>query len=163
LHRVARSVAANMRRERLRRERREQEAQPAVMEDPAVDVSWRELQASLDEELQRLAERHRSPLILCYLDGQTRDEAPGRPGLTPAALRGGLERGRKLLGDRLNRRGLTLSAALTAAAVGEGVSQAALSPSLVLCLSKAATLFSSGESPAGGIVSAHVLTLAREA
>lgn len=145
LHRVASSVAANMRRERWRRARREQGIQPAVAQDPAADVSWRELQGALDEELQRLPERYRSPLILCYLDGRTRDEAAGRLGLTPAALHGRLERGRRLLGDRLTRRGLTLSAALTAAAVGEGVSQAALSPSIVLSLTKAATLLASGK------------------
>src|SRR5207244_1499445 len=113
-------------------------------------------------EIQRLPERYRAPLILCYLDHQTREDAAERLGLTSGALHGRLERGRRLLCDRLTQRGLALSGAFLAAALGEGVSQAALAPAVVLSLTKAATLFASGKPPAAGIISAHVLALARE-
>lgn len=163
LHRVASSVAANMKREQARRCRRERQVQPVMAQDPAADVSWREVQTALDEDLQRLPERYRAPLILCYLDRQTRDEAAEQLRLTPAALHGRLERGRKLLCERLTRRGMALSGTLLAAAVGEGVSQAALSPSVILSLTKAATLVASGKPSAVTTVPAHVLSLTREA
>ncbi|MFO0815798.1 MAG: sigma-70 family RNA polymerase sigma factor [Gemmatales bacterium] len=69
---------------------------------------------ALDEELARLAEPFRSPLILCYLQGRTRDEAAEQLGWTPTVLRGRLDRGRLLLKKRLQARGITFSAALLA-------------------------------------------------
>jgi RNA polymerase sigma factor (sigma-70 family) len=162
LHRVAGSVAANLRRERSRRWRRERAAPSRVPPDPAIEVNWREVQTALDEELQRLPERYRGPLILCYLDGQPRDEAARQLGLSLGALRGLLDRGRRLLCDRLTRRGLTLSAAFLAAALAENTAPAALSPLLVLALTRAALRFAFGKPLAGAAASTNVVSLAQE-
>src|SRR5262249_25943315 len=132
LHRVACSIAANLRRERSRRGRRERQAPPPTPRDPAAEVSWREVQAALDEEIQALPARYRDALILCYLAGQTRDDAARQLGVSVGCLHGRLERGRNLLRDRLTRRGLSLAAVLSAAAVGEGIVQAALPPPVVV-------------------------------
>ena len=78
--------------------------------DPLQPLLWQEVQAALDEELARLSESVRSPLVLCYLQGRTRDEAAHALGWTLATLKRRLERGRNLLRARLTRRGLTLSA-----------------------------------------------------
>ncbi len=88
---------------------------PAAMPspDPLVEVSWREVRQILDEELGRLPERYRLPLIMCYLEGQSRDEAAAQLGWSPGKVKGLLERGREHLRTRLIRRGLTLSAAGT--------------------------------------------------
>src|SRR5262245_28865836 len=61
--------------------------------DPANDVSWREVKGVLDEELGRLPEKYRAPLLLCYLEGLTQDEAAKRLGWRRAVLRGRLDRG----------------------------------------------------------------------
>jgi RNA polymerase sigma factor (sigma-70 family) len=84
----------------------------------APDISWREACAILHEELDRLADKHRLPLLLCYLDGKSRDEAAKQLGWSVGAVKGHLQRGRIRLRDRLARRGVTLSAGLLAAAVG---------------------------------------------
>src|SRR5262249_30201769 len=162
LHRVACSVAANLRRERSRRQRRERQVAPPAPRDPAAEMSWQEVRGALDDELRKLPERYRAPLVLGCLEGPTRDEAAGRLGLTPGAMRGRLERARRLLGARLRRRGLTLSAALVAAALGEGSGLAGLSPTFVLSSARAAVLFAGAEPAAGAAAPAHVLALARE-
>lgn len=162
LHGVACRVAANLKREQSRRSRREREARPSAPPDPAGEVSWREVQTALDEELQGLPERLRAPLILCYLEGRTRDEAARRLNLTAACLHGRLERGRKRLCDRLTRRGLTLSATFLAAAVGEGIAWAVPSPTSVLSAARVAALLAGGRPAAGGIIPARVLTLTQE-
>ena len=74
-------------------------------------MTGRELLAALDEELDRLPPRYREPLVLCYLEGLTRDEAATRLGVPPATLKTRLDRGRKRLGDALTKRGVALGRA----------------------------------------------------
>src|SRR5262249_40112515 len=80
-------------------------------------LTQRELETVLDEELNGLADRYRAPLLLCYLEGQTQDEAAALLGWSKASLRRRLERGRDLLRARLLRRGVTLSLGLLTAAL----------------------------------------------
>lgn len=113
-HRVAVRARANASRQR----RREVEAANCRREQSTSgDMSWREGVGLLHEELDRLPDTYRLPLLLCCLDGQTRDEAAQTLGCSIGALRGRLERGREMLRRRLLRRGLTLSGALLAALV----------------------------------------------
>src|SRR5208282_2428506 len=63
----------------------------------------------------KLPETYRLPLLLCYLDGRTRDEAAHQLGVKADVVRGRLERGRDKLRSRLTRRGVTLSAGLLSA------------------------------------------------
>jgi len=114
-HRLAVTISARARRRILiegrARERRREST-------PAPDISWPEACAILHEELDRLADKHRLPLLLCYLDGKSRDEAAKQLGWSVGALKGHLQRGRIRLRARLARRGVTLSAGLLAAAAG---------------------------------------------
>src|SRR3954452_23678176 len=74
--------------------------------DPAAGLEWRDVCEALDEELQRLPERLRSPLVLCYLSGLTRDEAAQQLGWSVGTLKRRLEEGRNALRVRLVRRGI---------------------------------------------------------
>jgi WD40 repeat protein len=78
-------------------------------------VSWRELRAALHEELSRLPDRYRAPLLLCYWEGLTHEEAAAQLGWKKGAVKERLQRGRALLRGRLARRGLSLGAVLPAA------------------------------------------------
>jgi RNA polymerase sigma factor (sigma-70 family) len=161
LHGVAYRVASALKRDIARRRSREQ---PAVGDPPVVlpDLAWREVRAVLDEELGRLPERFRAPLLLCYLEGKTRDEAAQELGWSLGTLRGRLERGRDLLRARLTRRGLGLSGALLAALLTEQAASAAPAATLVVSTVQAALSIAAGQVPGTGVVSARVAGLVNE-
>src|SRR4051794_2949348 len=100
-----------------------------VPADPRDDVLWRDVRRVLDEEVNRLPDRLRLPVYLCYFEGKTRDEAADALGWKVTTLRGRLEDGRLRLRTRLALRGIELSAALlavSAAADGLAVGDALL-------------------------------------
>ena len=84
---------------------------PAGGPGPDATAVWGEACRAVDEELAALPESLRGPLVLCYLEGHTRDEAAGALGCSLAMLKRRLERGRNILRDRLARRGVGLPAA----------------------------------------------------
>src|SRR5262249_35622519 len=90
LHAVAQRVAAKAKVARARRLRHENRAAVGEALETRDDVSWREIRALLDEELGRLPEHYRAPLLLCYLEGKTQEEATRQLGWTAAAMRGRL-------------------------------------------------------------------------
>jgi RNA polymerase sigma factor (sigma-70 family) len=92
---------------------------PQPNTDPLAAAAWVEYCRALDEELAALPEVLRGPLVLCYLQGHTRDEAAQQLGCGLAMLKRWLERGRNLLRDRLTRRGVTLPAAGVGVLAGE--------------------------------------------
>jgi RNA polymerase sigma factor (sigma-70 family) len=106
LHGVAYRIACKARTAAARRRRHERQAGLARPEQPAEDVGQLESFALFDEELARLPERFREPLILCYLDGLTHEETARRLSLRPRTLKARLERGRALLRKALERRGM---------------------------------------------------------
>lgn len=120
LFRVARRAAANARRAADRREGREAATRRPTTE-PGPDLSWREACATLHTELDRLPESYRLPLVLCYLQGLSRDEAAHRLGWSLNEVRGRLERGRLRLRTRLEKRGIALSAGLLSAVAAAGI------------------------------------------
>jgi RNA polymerase sigma factor (sigma-70 family) len=153
-YRIARSARARSRRVGL--------ADTAAPADPgpgpADELTWRELRTVLDAELSRLPEQYRQPLVLCYLEGKTRDEAAHELGWAPGALKGRLERGRALLRARLTGRGLTLAAALCATGLSPKLAPAVLPAPLVVAVVNGARLLTPGAVPAG-VLSARVAAL----
>ena len=87
---------------------------------PAPDHCWREACAILHAELDRLPDRYRLPLLLCYLEGQTRDEAAAALGVSIGTIKGRVRRGCDQLRRRLARRGVSLSAGLLVALASSG-------------------------------------------
>jgi RNA polymerase sigma factor (sigma-70 family) len=116
---AARLTALNARKARARRARKEASLQPVPTNSPTpLDrMTAVELVAALDEELLRLPERYRGPLVLCYLEGLSRDEAALRVGVAASTLNVQLDRGRERLRALLARRGIGLGVALLAVGV----------------------------------------------
>jgi RNA polymerase sigma factor (sigma-70 family) len=150
---VAHRLALQARSRSARRARAESAKQPPPLEEPA-DLSWREACVILHEELDRLPETYRLPLLLCYLEGRTRDEAAELLGCSLGALHGRLERGRERLRQRLIRRGITLSAGLFSALAANSASAGGLSEHLIQAAVAVAT---------SGPASAAVVALAQGA
>jgi cytochrome c peroxidase len=119
LHGVALRLALKAR-DRARAERRhEMQIFRSPSGDPEEEISLREARLVLDQALQSLPEKHRFPLMLCYLEGKTRDEAAHQLGCHPETLKKRLERGRELLRVRLARSRVSLSSALVATLLAE--------------------------------------------
>jgi RNA polymerase sigma factor (sigma-70 family) len=130
LYGVARRLAWQMKKQSARRNERERQAVVAAPVSPSANAAWQELRAILDEELTRLPDKQRTPLLLCYLEGKTQDEASRELGWSRGTLKRRLERGRDLLRRRLVRRGLALPAALFATMVSQSALEAV--PGLLL-------------------------------
>ena len=99
----------------------------------------------LDAELAGLPEKWRLPLVLCYLEGRTQDEAAKQLGWSERTLRRRLEEARSALGRRLRRRGLVVPAALSAILFSDCAVSAALPARLVGPTVEAATRIAAGK------------------
>jgi RNA polymerase sigma factor (sigma-70 family) len=153
LHGTAFRVAMRAKRDAGRR--RNHERRPAAQAPPASEGAWRELQAALDEEVERLPERQRAAFVVCVLEGKTLAEAGQLLGWSPGTVSGTLARARQRLRRRLARRGITLSALLTGLVLADKTSRAA-------ALLAHATLRLALGDAAAGAVPPRVATLAQE-
>jgi RNA polymerase sigma factor (sigma-70 family) len=128
LHEVAYHLALRAKAKAAQRRKHETEERTMTpADDPAVEAVRRELRSLLDEELRQLPSKYRQPLILCYLEGKTNEQAAQQLGWPLGSMSRRLARGRELLRRRLVRRGVSLSmAALTAALLEETATVPAL-------------------------------------
>src|SRR5262249_45631147 len=116
---------------------------PAVARRGVDDLSWKEVRAILDQELDRLPCRFRSPLVLCYLDGMGRENAAALLGWSVRTLHRRLEEGRERLHAALARRGLTGLALGCAVLAADGL-RATVPPDLLRTTSQLADRLKSG-------------------
>jgi RNA polymerase sigma factor (sigma-70 family) len=116
LHGTAYRIAMTARREAMRRKAREAKA-AGERPESAPESAWQELQAALDEEVQRLPQRQRAVFVLCALEGKSQAEAAGELGWQLGTVASTLARTRARLRTALARRGITLTAVLAGLAV----------------------------------------------
>jgi RNA polymerase sigma factor (sigma-70 family) len=114
LHGVARRLALKARVQGARRQAREQRAASMRNVQTESTANWHDIKATLDEALDRLPDKYRTALILCYLEGKTHEAAARHVGCPLATLRSRIARGRSLLRQRLTKRGLFSSAGFVA-------------------------------------------------
>src|SRR5262249_21792228 len=130
--------------------------------DPLADISVRELLGIIDEELERLPQVYRLPVILCGLESRSLEEAARQLGWTVGSVKGRLERGRARLHKQLVRRGATLTGALAAAELSRGAGLATTLAPLLSRTARSAAAFAARQSTASGGASSRALSLAEE-
>jgi len=159
-HRSARQVRAG----NERRRRREAEAAMSrslsgvdTGDDEFKPATSEEIE-TLHEEIERLPNRYRVPVVLCDLQGLTHEEAARRLGRPVGTVSARLSRARERLRGRLSRRGMALPATVVAAALA--TSNASAMPSgLVDSTVKVAMTVSAGLT--AGVVPASIATLSQ--
>jgi RNA polymerase sigma factor (sigma-70 family) len=104
LHGVALRVARKARVAAARR--RAHERRGAIRDEPCVEKTWDDSAALLHEEIDRLPEKYRAPILLCHLEDLTNEQAAQRLRWPLGTVQTRLARGRKRLRDRLVRRGV---------------------------------------------------------
>src|SRR5436309_8156953 len=119
LHGVTRRIAVKARLRTARDRALERRSLAMPRAEPCEELTWHELRAVLDEELEQLPEKYRTPLVLCGLEGKTHEQAARELGCPKSSLSSRLVRARELLRTRLTRRGITLSAAAFAGVLAE--------------------------------------------
>ncbi len=127
LHGVAYRLSWKAKRDAARRRKHEAQAAPASPRQGADELAWREVQALVEAEIDRLPERYRTPFIRCYLQGLSRAEAARELGVPEGTIWSRLSWARRRLQERLALRGVALSAVLAAFALSDRVCPAALS------------------------------------
>jgi len=158
-HRVARKARA------VAAKRRGREGGPANIDPPArADASITlgvDLGPVLHEEVDRLPAKYRQPVILCHLQGLTHAQAAQELAWPVGTVSVRLARARKILADRLARRGVTASVTVVAGALATEATAATLAPSWIHAAAVAALTAASGLPLTTAALSAGAITLAR--
>ncbi len=160
LYGVAYRTALDARAAAMRRRKREK--QVSAMPEPEMrdqSQEWRDLRPFLDHELNRLPEKYRIPIVLCDLEGKTRQQAAEQLDIPVGTLSGRLTTAREMLAKRLTRRGLALSGGALLAGLFSNAASAAVPAPLVTSTVQAATAIAAGQA-AAGVVSVPVAALA---
>jgi RNA polymerase sigma factor (sigma-70 family) len=130
LHGVAYRVAAKARRRAARRGTPVPfDAEPSAPDDTAAAA--RELRPLLDDALRALPAKYREPVVLCYLQGLTNDEAARQLGCPLGTVATRLARARAQLRLHFRRRGIVVPATLLAAAVAQAASAVEVAPAFL--------------------------------
>jgi RNA polymerase sigma factor (sigma-70 family) len=156
LYGVAYHTSLKLRTQIGRRRRREREAAAARPLETSARGT-RDLEAILDDELQRLPQKYRTPIVLCYLEGRTHSEAAVELGWPVGTVAGRLARARIMLRNRLVKRGVSLSVAALASLLAAQPASAAPLP-LMQATAEAALAVAAGKT-ATGIISVQAAAL----
>ncbi len=103
------------------------------------EARFEELECQLYQELEKLPDKYRAPVVLCDLEGKTRLQAAVELGVSELTVKGRLERGRKFLRKRLAGNGAAALTLLSGGVFSSKISQAAITQPTIIALTKAAT------------------------
>jgi zinc protease len=162
LHGVARRVAVrakvNARRRSAHERSKAEGASVGAGASSGGHAESKEARAVIDEEIGRLPERYRAPIVLCDLQGESVEAASARLGCPVGTVKSRLSRGREQLRLRLARRGFATSAALLGSLLASDAS-AAVPVVLRHQTLAAAKAIAAGAGVSGIAISAKVLSL----
>lgn len=114
LHRVAQRAAIATTRSRDYESESMSEV-PDTLDGPLTKLTRRHDAIVLDEELSNLPDHYRAAMVMHLLEGKSYESLATQFGSTIGAIRGHVQRGKKLLAGRLRRRGVVPVLAFAAA------------------------------------------------
>jgi RNA polymerase sigma factor (sigma-70 family) len=158
LHGVACRIAACASAAEARRRRHERKAAENSMTS-VIERDRDEIAPVLHEELDRLPEKYRAPIVLCHLEGLTHEQTAQRLCWPVGTVRSRLARGRERLRGRLMRRGLALSVGPVKAVLSGKTATAGLPAALAGATALTAVRYASDRFVKTGIVSESVSLL----
>jgi RNA polymerase sigma factor (sigma-70 family) len=154
LYKVAYRVALEVRAREAKHRAAPANAEIADRET-AEDVARRDMRRAVAEEVDRLPEKYRLPVVLCYLSGKTTEEAARSLGCPRGTVLSRLASARQRLRGRLERRGVAPSAA---EALGPKA-PAGIPPVLVGATVRAAAWLAAGQGRDAAVVPGSILSL----
>jgi RNA polymerase sigma factor (sigma-70 family) len=163
LHRVALNLAQTARTANARRKAHERQAVLMSVPHRVDEAALRDWQPLLHEEVDRLPQKYRVLIVLCYIEAKTHNEAARQLGLPLGTVKGRLARARDLLRTRLVRRGLALSAGGVCWTLQRSAALGSVPPVLLGHTFRAAMLYAAGGTIGTSAVSAQALALAKGA
>lgn len=161
LHGVTRNVCSNAQRARNARKLKERKVMEMNRSLPEKHEQWDEIKDVLDDELYRLPEKYRLPLILFHLESRQLDEIAGLLDTNSSTVGTRLRRGREMLRSRIVGRGVKIGAAPLLAAIGAHVSAAEMPASFAATTAKSTSLFGAGHVVPTGALSTQSIALAK--
>jgi RNA polymerase sigma factor (sigma-70 family) len=163
LRQVAHRIAVQAGADADRRRARERRAVAVRAAAPHRDEPKDDRRRILHEELDRLSDKYRLPLLLCDLEGKTHAQAAAELGCGPATVQRRLNGARALLRSRLIRRGIAPTACGLAATFGHSAA-AQVPPGWVEATLRAAASLGSqaGRLAVGDVVSSAAAALASQ-
>lgn len=148
--RLARRAKANETR------RRQRETTPAQFRGSVDPVHPDDTAAVLHEELNRLPEKHRAPLVLTYLEGRTYEEVSKALGCPVGSVGWRLDQALQLLHRRLASRGVAAPVAGMVAILTAAVANSAVPAPLVDATVRAGVWFAGGHAVGSAVPTAAV-------
>jgi RNA polymerase sigma factor (sigma-70 family) len=158
LYGVAHRTALQARKKAAQRRAKERQVEMA-QKQPTGDNAIQDMLPLLDQEMSRLPDKYRVPIILCDLEGKTRKAAAQQLDLPEKTLSTRLDRARVMLAKRLARHGTILSSSALALAISQNMASASVPHALVSSTVKIASLVVAGKTGAAAAISAKVAVL----
>ncbi len=159
LHGVACRVASTARAAAARRRAHESKAAgmtPTLVSDGTCD----DVGPIIHEEIARLPERYRAPVVLCDLEGRTYEEAARVLGRPVGTIKSRLARGREHLRGRMIRRGVVPAAVAATGVLSADSARAVISTVSIDATSRMAAQFAAGYA-ATDVIPSAVLALTK--
>lgn len=161
LHRTTQNVCRNTQRRLSVRKTKELSAMHSNQPQLSDHDQWNEIKLVLDDELDRLPEKYRLPLILFHLESRQLDEIAAITNANISTIGTRLRRGREMLRERIIRRGIAVETGALLAAIGLHAGAAQLSASFVTATVHSARLFAAGQILPTALISNQSIILAK--
>jgi RNA polymerase sigma factor (sigma-70 family) len=162
LYTVAQRLAIKTQAQIANCHKKERRLHPMPRGEPLDEVTWQELRSVLDEEIGRLTEKYRAPIVLCFFEGKSHAQAARELGWPTNSLTRRLGRGRELLRRQLVRRGITLASGVLAEALCQKAVAVPVGPFLALSTVKGAASLAACKAAVGTGLSSSALALVEE-